>query len=317
MKFALPEPLRSQDRVAVIAPSGAVYDWEKVEAGLSVWRNQGYNLWIPENLSPNWGYLAGDDRHRCQQLITAWNDPDVKAIVCARGGYGAMRLLEQLDWGQIADQPKWLIGFSDITALLWAIAARNKVITLHAPVLTTLGDEPAWSVEHLFQMLQSPDYSWKLQGKGWGGGRVTGRLWVGNLCVASAMIGTNLMPDLTDSILAIEDIYETPYRLDRMLTQWRLSGLLASVKGIALGRFSHADTDLPTLTLEQMFSDRLSDLGIPIVSDLPFGHDGVNLALPVGQIVTLDGDHGWLYSSSSTSEELGFASTKDDTGALG
>ncbi len=317
MQFALPEPLRSQDKIAVIAPSGAVYDWEKVQTGLAVWRKQGYNLSIPENLSPNWGYLAGEDSFRCEQLVNAWNDPEVQAIVCARGGYGAMRLLEKLDWGELAERPKWLIGFSDITALLWAIASKRQIITLHAPVLTTLGNEPAWSVEHLFQLIQSPNYSWKLEGKGWGGGQVTGRLWAGNLCVASAMIGTDLMPDLTDSILAFEDIYESPYRLDRMLTQWRLSGLLASVKGIALGRFSYTDTDLPTLTLEQMFGDRLGDLGIPIVSDLPFGHEGVNFALPVGQIVTLDGDQGWLYSSSATSEELGLASTNAEAGASG
>ncbi len=310
MLFRLPALLKPQDTVAVIAPSSGIYDWQRMQAGLRVWQAQGYDLLIPENLSPNWGYLAGTDDYRCEQFVKAWNDLAVKAIVCARGGYGAMRLLAKLDWGRLADQPKWLIGFSDITALLWSIASRLQIITLHAPVLTTLGDEPSWSVAHLFQMLQSPHYSWKLEGKGWGGGQVRGRLWVGNLCVASAMIGTSLMPDLTDSILAFEDIYETPYRLDRLLTQWRLSGLLASVKGIALGRFSHADTDLPTLSLEEMFADRLGDLGIPIVSDLPFGHEGVNLALPVGQIVTLDGDRGWLYSSSSTLEELGLGSSR-------
>jgi len=315
MLFSPPPPLKPLDKVAVIAPSGAIYDWERLQAGLAVWQSQGYQLSIPDNFSPNWGYLAGTDRHRCQQLITAWSDPEVRAIVCARGGYGCLRLLEKLDWGQLADRPKWLIGFSDITALLWAIASKLQIITLHAPVLTTLADEPAWSINHLFQMLSHSNYSWQLAGRGWGGGRTVGRLWVGNLCVASALIGTNLLPDLTGSILAFEDIYETPYRLDRLLTQWRLSGMLHQVAGIALGRFSHADTDLPTLSLGEMFSDRLADLGIPIVSDLPFGHAGANPALPVGAIVTIDGDRGWLYSSSSTSEELGLTSATD--GAVG
>jgi muramoyltetrapeptide carboxypeptidase len=309
MSFRLPDPLKPQDGVAVIAPSGGIYDWQRVQAGLKVWQERGYALPISSNLSPNWGYLAGTDEHRCQQFVEAWNDPTVKAVVCARGGYGCMRLLEKLPWELLSNQPKWLIGFSDITALLWAIAWRRQIVTLHAPVLTTLGDQPAWSIDHLFQMLQHPLCHWRLEGRGWGGGQVTGRLWVGNLSVATALIGTGFLPDLRNSILAFEDIHETPYRLDRLLTQWRLSGLLHSVKGIALGRFSYQETELPSLSLEQMLSDRLSDLGIPIVSELPFGHKGANPALPVGQMVTLDGDRGWLYSASSAS--LGLASSTD------
>jgi muramoyltetrapeptide carboxypeptidase len=291
-----PPPLQQGDRLSIVAPSGPIRDWQKFHQGLDIWRRGGYELDIPTDIDASWGYLAGTDSHRCHQWQKAWTDPDTKAIVCARGGYGAMRLLETLGdqffpWEQSA---KWLIGFSDITALLWAVSHAQHIITLHAPVLTTLADEPLASIDHLFNLLENPHYKWQLQGRGWGGGQVQGRLWAGNLTVATSLMGTPCLPNLEGAILALEDIYEVPYRLDRLLTQWRCSGQLWHIKGIALGRFSETETDLPSLTLAEMFLDRLQDLGIPIVSDLPFGHGGCNMALPVGQMVCLDGDRGLL-----------------------
>ncbi|MFN3927365.1 MAG: LD-carboxypeptidase [Pseudanabaenaceae cyanobacterium] len=304
--FTLPQPLQKGDRVAVIAPSGCVYD-DRWREGLAIWQER-YELVVPTPVAENWGYLAGTDEFRCSQFIQAWNDPSIKGIVCVRGGYGCTRLLEKLDWQKLQPAPKWLIGFSDVTALLWAVAEHFQTITLHAPVLSTIADEPEWSVAHLFNLLEQPDYQWALAGQGWGG-IAQGKLWAGNLTVATSLIGTPFLPDMGGSILAFEDIYETPYRLDRLLTQWRLSGILAQVAGIALGRFSETTTALPTLTVEAMLEDRLGDLGIPIVSGLNFGHQGANPALPLGQIVTLDGDRGYLYSSSSSKlEELGLGS---------
>lgn len=294
----LPPPLQKGDTISIVAPSGLIRDWAKFEQGLQIWRQQGYELSIPEDIGASWGYLAGTDQHRCQQFLKAWADPDTKAIVCARGGYGAMRLLENLQ-GNLPDRPKWLIGFSDITALLWTIAHTQKIITLHAPVLTTLPSEPTHSIDHLFHFLETPDYSWQLQGHGWVGGKVQGQLWVGNLSVATSLIGTPFLPNLSGIILALEDIYEVPYRLDRLLTQWRCSGLLSQVQGIALGRFSETATDLPSLPLCEMLVDRLQDLRLPIVSDLEFGHGGCNMALPVGQTVILDGDQGLVCSSKT------------------
>jgi len=133
-----------------------------------------------------------------------------------------------------------------------------------------------------------------LSGQGWGGGKVTGRLLPANLTVATHILKTPLQPSLNGSILAFEDVTESPYRIDRMLTQWRLNGCFQGIAGIAIGRFSQCDPSPNCWTVEQVLGDRLGDLGIPIVAELPFGHDGENAALPVGAMVELDADSGLL-----------------------
>ncbi|MCA6612864.1 MAG: LD-carboxypeptidase [Pseudanabaena sp. M158S2SP1A06QC] len=290
----LPSSIHPSQKVTVIAPSGALREWERFEQGVKIWRDRGYELLIPEDLSQPWGYLAGTDEQRCQQLITAWNDPESVAIVCARGGYGSMRLMEKLDWQQLSNRPKWLIGFSDITALLWGFAQHKGIGGLHAPVLTTLGNEPARSQQQLFDWLEGKVNAITLSGKGWNNGKATGVLLPANLTLATHIIGTAICPDLENVILAIEDVGEAPYRVDRMLTHWRWSGHLQKLKGIAIGRFSQAEVSTPSFSMEDVWRDRLSDLGIPIVSNLPFGHDGENAPVPVGCRAEIDSDNGTL-----------------------
>jgi muramoyltetrapeptide carboxypeptidase len=205
-----------------------------------------------------------------------------------------MRLLEDWQWPRSTAVPKWLIGFSDITGLLWSLA-QNGIMGVHGPVLTTLAEEPRRSQQRLFAFLEGGDLA-PLQGVGWGGEKVTGTLIPANLTVATHLLGTPLQLPLTGSILALEDVTEAPYRIDRLLTQWRLSGLLQQVNGIALGRFSrcHAPQGSHSWTVTEVLRDRLGDLGIPVVSDLPFGHDGENSALPMGWPVELDGRTGVL-----------------------
>ncbi|NUN63583.1 LD-carboxypeptidase [Pseudanabaena biceps] len=293
-KLRFPPPISPQQKISVIAPSGALREWERFEQGVKIWRDRGYHLAIPDDLSQPWGYLAGSDQQRCDQFIAAWNDPDLVAIACARGGYGSMRLLEKLDWNLLSDRPKWLIGFSDITALLWGLAKHKGISGLHAPVLTTLGNEPARSQQQLFDLLESKVDSITLSGQGWENGKATGILLPANLTLATNMIGTSICPDLENVILAIEDVSEAPYRVDRMLTHWRWSGLLSKLKGIAIGRFSQADVSTPSFIMEEVWRDRLTDLGIPIVMNLPFGHDGENAPLPVGSFAEIDAQQGSL-----------------------
>lgn len=290
----VPPSINSSQKVRVIAPSGALREWERFEQGVKVWRDRGYELVIPEDLSQPWGYLAGTDEQRHQQLIEAWNDPECVAIACARGGYGSMRLLEKLDWQQLSDRPKWLIGFSDITALLWGFAKNKNISGLHAPVLTTLGNEPARSQQQLFDWLEGKVDEITLTGEGWGHGKATGVLLPVNLTLATNFIGTPICPDLDNVILAIEDVGEAPYRVDRMLTHWRWSGHLQKLKGIAIGRFSQSEVSTPSFKMEEVWRDRLSNLGIPIVINLPFGHDGENAPLAVGCNAEIDAVNGTL-----------------------
>jgi muramoyltetrapeptide carboxypeptidase len=302
----LPPFLKPGDKVKVIAPSGALKEFDLLEQGLTIWRSRGYQVELGSNWNWRCGYLAGSDRDRREALAIAWQDCDCRAILCLRGGYGGARLLEDWSWnlgnkeerGKFAS--KWIIGFSDVTSLLWSLATVG-IAGVHAPVLTTLATEPEWSVSRLFDLLEGRTLA-PLKGKGWGGGTTTGILLPANLTVATHLLKTPIQPSLEGIILALEDVTEAPYRIDRMLTQWRLMGAFTGIKGIALGRFSRCDPPIGSnsWTIAEVLRDRLGDLGIPIVADLPFGHDGVNAALPVGQMVQLDGEQGILSWKSST-----------------
>lgn len=290
----LPPPLKPGDLLRVIAPSGALREFEAFERSLEIWRSRGYRLEISPKIDDKWGYFAARDEIRRHQLAAAWQDPDCRGIICTRGGFGSTRILEDWNWQSNSALPKWLIGFSDITALLWSLYTAG-VSGVHAPVLTTLADEPDWSIERLFDWLEGRPIA-PLKGCGWGDGVVTGTLLPGNLTVATHLLGTPILPHLDGVILALEDVTEAPYRIDRMLTQWRLSGALSQVCGIALGGFTRCEAppSIPSFSVEEVLRDRLGDLNIPIVSNLAFGHDSPNAALPVGVEATLDGDSGIL-----------------------
>jgi muramoyltetrapeptide carboxypeptidase len=297
----IPPPLTSGDRLWVVLPSGVLRETEAFEQGLEVWRSRGYRLELCPTYNHRWGYLAGMDAERREALEEGLKNPDYKAILCGRGGYGGARLLE--DWTWPHPTPKWLIGFSDVTSVLWGLACQG-ISGVHGSVLTTISEEPDWAIARLFRWLERYEAE-PLQGQGWGNGSVTGLLLPANLTVATHLLYTHLQPDLEGVILALEDVGEAPYRLDRMLTQWRMTGLLSKVKGIALGRFSQCEAPegIPSLTVAEVLHDRLNDLKIPIVSELPFGHQGVNAALPVGVPAVLDGDSGTL--SISTPHSIG------------
>jgi len=287
-----PASLKPGDLLRVISPSGTLREMSAFELGVEVWRKRGYRVELTPGFDDRHGYLAGTDTNRRTQLEIALNDPECKGILCARGGYGGARLLE--DWTFLSTDPKWLIGFSDITSLLWSFSLQG-ISGVHAPLLTTIAAEPDWSKERLFDWVEGRPLR-SLTGSGWGGGQATGLLLPANLTVATHILNTPLQPDLSGIVLAFEDVSEAPYRIDRMLTQWRLSGAFQKVCAIALGRFSQCDppSNIPSFTTREVLHDRLGDLGIPIVSDLPFGHDGENAALPVGVPVLLDGDRGIL-----------------------
>jgi muramoyltetrapeptide carboxypeptidase len=294
MKYpcAPPPPLQPGDLLRVIAPSGRLRERQLLDQGIALWQDQGYRVQVDGDGTIGWGYLAATDDHRRAWLAAAWSDPQCRGILCVRGGYGGARLLE--DWQWPPAQPKWLIGFSDITSLLWSLAGQG-VAGVHGPVLTTLGEEPDWSLQRLFDLVAGRPLP-PLEGEAWVPGRARGWLLPANLTVATHALHTPLQPDLTGVILALEDVTEAPYRIDRLLTHWRASGQLQKVVGIALGRFSQCEPPegIPSFTVTEVLRERLMDLGLPVVAQLPFGHDGCNAALPVGVAAELDGDEGCL-----------------------
>ena len=282
--------LRPGDVVKCVAASSALNSSERLHQGASLLTSWGLKVEQLSCADRSWGYLAGSD---CERRHDLEPESTAELFACARGGWGAARLLERdIQW-----QSGWLLGFSDVTALLWARLASGFAGGVHGPLLTTLPDEPEWSRDRLRRLLfgeEVPD----LQGKGTGGGRATGPLVVANLTVATHLLGTRFVPDLKGAILVLEDVGEAPYRIDRMLTQWRLSGILQQLAGIGFGHFEGCDEDerppAKKFSLAQVLEDRTADLDLPKVFDLPVGHRPGNAALPLGVMACMDGDTGIL-----------------------
>ncbi|RZO13881.1 MAG: LD-carboxypeptidase [Synechococcus sp. MED-G135] len=285
----LTAPLRKGDAVHVVAASSAFDDPEALYQGLEVLSRWGLKTdptGIPRR---RWGYLAGEDHERRNDLHPV---PAAPLLACARGGWGAARLLEQpIHW-----RPGWLLGFSDVTALLLARFSAGLDGSIHGPLLSTLAAEPDWSQQRLKDLLFGqplPD----LQGISWASGTARGPLIAANLTVASHLLGSPHMPGLSGAILILEDVGESPYRIDRMLTHWRLTGALHKLSGLGFGRFSGCedDEDSDGFACAEVLQERSLDLGIPVVADLPLGHGpGGNAALPIGREACLDGDRGHL-----------------------
>jgi muramoyltetrapeptide carboxypeptidase len=293
--------------VRLVAASSALDSHTRLNAGIEILRRWGLVVDEPGHLlGRRWGYLAGRDEQRADDL--GWRGPEgqpAPLLACVRGGWGAARLLPTdgtttPPWLDPMHPPQWLLGFSDVTSLLWARWARGRSGGVHGPLLTTLASEPSWSQERLRDLLFGGGVA-PLQGTPWVGGMGEGPLLVANLTVATHLLGTPHLPDLRGAILVLEDVGEAPYRLERMLTHWRLCGALQQVAGIGLGRFTAcidsdraADDPASFFTAEQVLRERTADLGLPVVADLPVGHAPGNAALPVGGWARLDGDAGRL-----------------------
>jgi len=299
-----PQPLHAGDRVTPVAASSALVEpqaVQRLEAGIAVLEGWGLEVQRQPVHERRWGYLAGRDAQRRDDLQRA-SRSGADLLACLRGGWGAARLLER----PLPLAPRWLLGFSDVTSLLWAQLALGHGGAIHGPLLTTLASEPGWSQERLRALLFGEPLP-ALPGLGWVGGIAEGPLVVGNLTVATHLLGTPHLPDLRGAILVLEDVGEAPYRIDRLLTHWRLSGALGQLAGIGLGRFSDCDDpnatdavdgeaagDTDRFSVEQVLRERTADLGIPVLAALPVGHEPGNAALPLGAWARLDATGGRL-----------------------
>jgi muramoyltetrapeptide carboxypeptidase len=243
------------------------------------------------------GYLAGDDRRRAAELNRYLRDPAIRGLVCARGGYGLMRILPDLDAAALRARPKVIVGFSDVTALLAWARVRGGVRSVHGPVVTQLASLRAADHERLFALLEGAalprPYVQRLRPVR--GGRARGRLVGGNLEVLSRLVGTPYWPSLRGTILFLEEVGERPYRLDRTLTQLTLARTLAGVAGVVVGDLVGCQEPGRTGPGAQaVVAERLGRLGVPVCLGLPVGHGRRNLALPVGARAVLDADAGTL-----------------------
>jgi muramoyltetrapeptide carboxypeptidase len=293
-----PVALRPGDRVAVPAPAGPILP-EVARAGLDLLA-QRYEVVVDDAIFERTGFLAGSDERRADELNRYLADPDIRAIIPARGGYGVMRILEMLDPGALHRDPKPIMGFSDVTALSAWCARTAQVRPIHGPMVQQLPRLPAEDLAWMFRMLEDPSPPGPIPAAltrtgDRGGGTLEGRLVGGNLEILTRLLGTPWQLDLGAAILLFEDVGERPYRIDRMLTQLELAGQLESVRAAAIGellRCEEADGSPPSA--HEVVEERLAAFEIPAVTGLPVGHGDRNLALPIGGKCAVDLTEGKL-----------------------
>jgi muramoyltetrapeptide carboxypeptidase len=284
--FQAPAALRPKDRVAVIAPASA-FDRASFEAGLAVIGAR-YCVEHGADIFERHRYLAGGDQRRLTELMRALADPGIRAVFCARGGYGATRLLARLKSQAVPTPVKPLIGFSDITALHLWMQSRG-FMSIHGPVLTQLGRLPDSTAAHLFALLESASPAPPLTGTAtYCEGTAEGPLLGGNLSVFSRLLGTPYMPELSGAVLMLEDFGERPYRLDRIWTHLELAGVFERIRGLVLGSFTDCEEQGAPYSCADVLRELAAATGLPCAAGFPWGHGEVNEPVALGARVRLD-----------------------------
>jgi muramoyltetrapeptide carboxypeptidase len=296
MTAALPlRPLSPGMRIQLIAPSSP-FPREDFALGVAKLEAR-YEVRYSAAICERSGFLAGSDDRRAAELLEAIEDDSIHAIVAARGGHGATRILSRIDSDAIARHPKPLVGFSDVTAL-HAQWARAGLGSIHGAMVAALGRGADALVQRWIAALEG-NFGPALQGlsviaRGGAESCVRGRLFGGNLTVLTALMGTPYAPPLADAVLFLEDHGERPYRVDRMLTSWRNAGWLEPLRAIVLGAFTDCESGPDGTTIEQVLEANLGTLDIPVLGGVPAGHLDDNRELPLGALAEVDARLGTL-----------------------
>lgn len=302
----LPSRLKKGDRVGLVTP-GSPVTREQLDGAVERLKNQGFIPVYEESVLSEYGYFAGTDRERTDELMGMFEDKSVDVIWCVRGGYGSIRILDLLDFEFIRKHPKILIGYSDITALLTAIYQETGLVTFHGPLGIT--DFNAFNIRSLKKVLMDPKERYKYPYKqdrenrdlpefdrytlypGVAEGILTG----GNISVLDSLIGTRYETDFAGKIAFLEEVEEKTYRVDKMLYHLLSATNLKEAAAIVLGTFAECNTgDEPKLSLRQVIRDLLLPLEIPVSYGLTFGHIDHMITLPVGILAGLDADRNQL-----------------------
>lgn len=308
-KIRKPRRLAKGDTVGLIAPASNAGEDESIRFTVDLVQSLGFHVKEGKYLYRRNQYLAGTDQERAEDVNTMFDDDEVDAIFCTRGGYGTPRILPYLDYDLIANNPKVFLGFSDNTAILAAMHVKSGLIGFHGPnmgqnlsdytlaefkkVLVNpsptayIGQAPA--IESREGFVERTNRITRITG-----GIATGHLVGGNLSLVATLIGTPYEPDFRGSILFLEDTNEAPYRIDRMLTQLWLAGKLQQAAGIAFGKFTKADDEGNTFSIEEVIRMRCEPLGIPVIRGLMIGHVQDKTVVPIGLPAKLDADAGTL-----------------------
>jgi muramoyltetrapeptide carboxypeptidase len=292
-----PARLKQGDTIAIVSPGSYITEEEKNES-INELTNLGFKVTYSDRLMQKNGYFSARDEERAADLNEMFERKDVNGIICARGGYGCARILPYLDYDLIEENPKPLIGFSDVTALHYAIYKNCNLATFHGPV--SISTFSKFSVKNFEDVLMNPTFELNLLNSTTDNnynpygitviseGTAEGELIGGNLTLAVSLIGTEYDVDYSGKIIFLEEFIEEPYRIDRMLTQMIQAGKFEDAKGIALGVFKLCESDKTnpsfsnSYTLMEVLKDRLGNLGIPVIYGLSFGHVVDKFTLPIG-----------------------------------
>lgn len=310
MRVIKPYKLNKGDLIGIITPASPVKDFSRIEKSINYFEKLGYRVELGKNVGKKNGYLAGTDDERANDINEMFSDNKIKAIFCARGGYGSPRILDRIDYKLIKANPKIFVGYSDITALHLAIFQKTGLITFAGPM-------PAvdfWDVsnpfaeENFWRILSSSKKIGKLQSNEgnefvFANSRsAEGKLIGGNLSIIISLIGTRFLPSFKNNILFIEDINEPPYRIDRMLNQLRLNSIIKKSSAFLVGQFVDCEEkDDPTnsFKLTEIFSEYLISTDKPVIQNIRHGHIKDNLTLPIGIQAFINGKKGTIKVSES------------------
>lgn len=281
-----PPALTPGDTLGIVAPASP-FNQSAFEKGVAILQSFGFKVRLAEELFLRRGYLAGSDRDRADLLMHLLMDEHIQGVVCARGGFGSMKLLPLLDYERLRPFSKIFIGFSDITALLVNLVEKCRWVVFHGPTVTTLGTADSQTLENFRLTVcgKAPLTLRATNGTTIMPGCATGKLMVGNLTTLCHLVGTPYLPDFSGSILLLEDRGEAPYRIDRMLTQMKLAGCFNELAGLALGSFMECGD---VGQVEAIAATIFSDCRIPILGGFTVGHADRNFTLPLGLAATLD-----------------------------
>lgn len=301
--------LKAGDTMGLISPSNATHERAPLAQAMEAVQALGFKVKLGSHARARYGHFGGTDAQRAFDVNSMFADPGVDGILAVTGGSGGTRILPLIDYAQIRKTPKFFGGFSDLTALINAIQQQTGLITFHSPVA---GSEwNAFSVQHfkaLVMQAQAPllknpqgELGDHLVQREWRtstlrGGKARGRLVGGNLAVLTAMAGSAYWPDMKGAILFLEDINEYIYRVDRMLSTLRLTGVLSQLAGVVIGQFTKCEPGegFGTLTLDEVFDDYFLPLNIPVYRGAMIGHIKRKFTIPVGAMAEIDADAGTL-----------------------
>lgn len=291
--------LREGSVIGIVAPASPVHDQAEIDQACGILAHSGFKPVLGRTVKPMPGDLAGSDWERQADLETIWADPSIDAIWSLRGGYGCLRLLERLNYRLLAETPKILIGYSDLTALELGLWKRAGLVTFHGPVLINLTNdfsrESALAMvcgENNSEMLKWPE-TYRSVYTVFRSGLVQGPVFGGNLATLLSLLGTKYFPSLTGAILFIEEVGESAYRVDRMLTQLMLAGVLEDVAAVMVGRSVPTEPEQES-DLISVFAERLERLKCPAAYGFPLGHWPEKWTIPQGVRAEVKMDSGEL-----------------------